>query len=55
MNNVNLASGATLTLTGARLPSSWNGADFVKGATTTAVNAATTGRFRGFVMDIFGE
>lgn len=55
VNNLNLASGATLTLSGSRLPPVWNGADFIKLATTTVPNAATTMRVRGFLMDIHGE
>ena len=55
LNNLNLASGATLTLSGSRLPGNWNGADFIKLATTTAPNASTTMRVRGFVMDAHGE
>lgn len=55
MNNVQLATGAVLTLSGSRLPLTWNGADFIKGATLTTPNSATTGRFRGFVTDVFGE
>jgi hypothetical protein len=54
LNNVLLGTGATFTLSGARLPI-WNGADFLKGATTTVPNTATTGRFRGAVRDIYGE
>ena len=55
VNNLQLASGAVLTLSGGRLPPAWNGADFIKGSTLTAPNALTTGRVRGWVMDVFGE
>lgn len=56
VNNLSLATGATLTLSGSRLPQNWNGADFIKGATTTNLTNTTTSlRLRGFLMDIHGE
>lgn len=54
-NNVSLATGAVLTISGSRLPNAWNGLDYIKVSTLSTPNAATTGRVRGAVRDIFGE
>lgn len=54
-NNVNLSTGATLTLSGSRLPQVWGGMDFIKVSTLGTPNSATTGRLRGSVRDVYGE
>lgn len=54
-NNVQLSSGATLTLSGSRLPPMINGADFIKAATLTQPNSATRLGILGILMDAIGE
>lgn len=54
-NNLQLGSGAVLTLSGTRLPQTWNGADYIRAGTLSVPNATTTMRVRGFLMDVFGE